>query len=100
MTDKVANPYLAAIRQRKGMSADAAETLRSALDKAAKAMEGGAWVGGAADDFYTDLTGHKKTAKGAADNGMGAFQEAIDNIVNKGDEMVDPDSWYCHWRNL
>jgi hypothetical protein len=97
---KVPNPYLAAIRARKASSEGAAGTLRSALDKAVKAMDAGAWSGGKADDFYSGLTQRRTTASNAADNGMAEFDDAINGIVSRGDEKVDPNSWYCHWHNL
>jgi hypothetical protein len=97
---EVPNPYLAAIRARKASSEDDARTLRSALDKAVRAMDAGAWVGGAADGFYAELTQRRATARTAADRGMDEFQHAIDGIVARGDEMVDPHSWYVHWHNL
>lgn len=100
MGTKVPNPYLAAIRARKATSEDDARTLRSALDKAVRAMDAGAWIGGKADDFYAELTQRRTTARNAADNGLDEFQDAIDRIVNRGDQMVESDSWYVHWHNL
>jgi hypothetical protein len=100
MGTEVPNPYLAAIRARKASCDDDARTLRTALDKAVSAMDAGAWVGGKADDFYAGLTARRTTARNAADNGMDEFQDAIDRIVARGDEMVEPNSWYVHWHNL
>src|SRR5690242_18620227 len=97
---EVPNPYLAAIRARKAASEDDARTLRSALDKAVRAMDAGAWSGGKADEFYAGLTQRRTTAVNAADHGMAEFTDAINGIVSRGDEMVAPTSWYCHWHNL
>lgn len=93
---EVPNPYLAAIKDAKAGSEPAARTLRQALDKAVRAMDAGAWVGGASDQFYTALTGHRTTIRTSSSHGMDHFDEAIRGMPTK----VPPDSWYCHWRRF
>jgi hypothetical protein len=100
MSGKIPNPYLAAIKARRQGSHDAAETLRTVLDAAVTAMDNGAWTGGKADGFYAELTGQRTDARTAATRGIAEFDDAISDIVARGDEMVDPDSWYVHWHNL
>jgi hypothetical protein len=96
MTDKVPNPYLAAIRANRGDAEPVADDLRDDLNAAVQAIDNGAWQSTAADTFYTQLTGHKTTLGTAADGVMSEFQTAIDGQ----DEEVEPNSWQTRWRNL
>jgi uncharacterized protein YukE len=93
---KVPNPYLAAIRSAKGRSADPAQSLRAALDKAETALEAGAWSGGGADAFGGSLDGWRTAARQAATSSLQEFDDAIADQP----EMVDPNSWQVHWHNL
>lgn len=92
--EKVPNPYLAAVKQSRAGSVPAVTTLKAALDKAVAAMDGGAWSGGTADAFYSELTTHRTTIRTAGQGGLDTFDASIANQP----EMVEPDSWYVHWR--
>lgn len=96
MTEKVPNPYLAAVRANRGAAEPVAADLREDLDAAIQAMDNGAWQSTVADTFYTELTGHKTTLGTAADGVMGEF----DDVIASQPEEVEPGSWQTHWRNL
>lgn len=96
MTDLVPNPYLAAIRYRRGLAVPVAAELRDALDAAVRAMERGAWVSSRADDFATDLAGHREALGRAADGVLGTYDDAI----GRQPEEVEPTAWQVRWRNL
>lgn len=96
VTDKVPNPYLAAVRANRADAETATTDLRGDLDAAVTAMDNGAWQSPVADTFYTELTGHRTTLETAADGAMGEFDDAIASQP----EEVEPNSWQTHWRNL
>ncbi|MCW2756496.1 MAG: hypothetical protein JWO46_242 [Nocardioidaceae bacterium] len=93
---QVPNPYRAAIVGAKSGCAPDRQTLRTALDKATAAMQGGAWVGTSGDAFAADLTGWKTDAAKAATDAETEFDEAIAGQPLK----VDANSWQVHWHNL
>ena len=99
MTDEVAqiaNPYLAAIKQRRGLAVPVAADLRDDLDAVVRAMDAGAWLSPVADDFYVDLTGHKQALGTAADGAISTF----DSAIRSQPEQVEPGAWQTRWRNL
>ncbi|RHA37648.1 hypothetical protein [Cellulomonas rhizosphaerae] len=96
MADEIPNPYLAAIRSRRGLAVPVAADLRDDLDAVVRAMDAGAWVSSAADDFYTDLTGHRRSVTTASDGAIATFDDAI----RRQPEKVEPGAWQTRWRNL
>ncbi|ROS26004.1 hypothetical protein [Cellulomonas sp. PhB150] len=96
MADEIPNPYLAAIRVRRGQAVPVAADLRDDLDGVIRAMDAGAWISSTADDFYTDLTGHHRSVTTAADGAIATFDDAI----RRQPEKVEPDAWQTRWRNL
>ncbi|PSK98284.1 hypothetical protein CLV30_12070 [Haloactinopolyspora alba] len=92
----VQNPYRAAVQGRSGDSYDDLSDFTTELDDAKKAMDKGAWVSSAADDFYTELTEQITALNNAAEGAETEFSETIENQPEK----VEPDAWQTHWRNL
>ena len=93
---EIANPYLAAIKQRRDQAVPVATDLRDDLDAVVAAMDAGAWVSPLADAFYIDLTGHKASLTTAADGAMATFDAA----VLRQPELIEPGAWQTRWRNL
>lgn len=74
--DEIRNPYLLVVGRLERLSTGEVATVRSALSGAEKAMEGGAWTGGGADDFFAELSGHRSAAKRAATKAETDFEDA------------------------
>lgn len=76
--EMVDNPRRASlIEARSGLSGHF-RTLRTVLDKAESAMEGGAWEGPPATTWSPELTGRVKKLETAATNAYDEFTDAIE----------------------
>ncbi|PZF79711.1 hypothetical protein [Jiangella anatolica] len=93
MAEDIPNPYLAALREARDDADRLAGPMRDELKGVKTAMDNGAWVSPAADEFYAAL-GQQTTALDTAADGA---LEDIDDAISGRPEMVPPDSPDGRW---
>ena len=93
---EVSNPYRQAIRDAWSSCAGATAALSESLDRAVRAFEAGAWVGGMADQAYAELTDLRNGVRSAA----WVAQDEFDLAWRAQPPTVDDHAWQTHWRNL
>jgi hypothetical protein len=96
MADDVPNPYLATIRSHRTGALPVVGELRGDLDAAVAAMDAGAWLSSAADQFYDSLIQSRQTLATAADGVVATY----DGAIRAQPERVEPHAWQTRWRNL
>ncbi|TDE10150.1 hypothetical protein [Jiangella asiatica] len=94
MSDDIPNPYLAALREARDDAGPVADGIREELRGVKDAMDAGAWVSSAADEFYTALTTQNTRLDAAADEAISDLDSAIEGRP----EMVPPDSRDGRWK--
>ncbi len=94
--EMVANPYRAAMVNRRASARPHANALRDRLDAVVTAMQADAWVSTTATSFETDLTGHRTMLESAASGSITEFDTAIAGQP----VQVEEGAWQTHWHNL
>lgn len=97
-TDKVPNPYKAAVTSAKQQATPHAREFQGLLDTAESAMEAGAWIStdNAASGFGLGLSAQRRTLNHLDEDVSDAFQD----VIGSEPDEVDPDAWQTRWHNV
>ena len=96
MGQQVPNQYKEALRSRRSGAAALADSLRTGLDKAQRAMAAGAWQSTVATEFEHQLVARRRTLATAAESVTTEF----DDEIARQPDLVDAHSWQAQYYRM